>query len=351
MDGTRLMGRWEDLTGKPSPLSTPAHILQYAQEFRGGLGHIGMIGVREFILPFVGGAGGTAYGQPALDTPYLEGARAQGGLAGFMHPYTAAPRTPAAAAATLTALDLALGLGDYYDIGALYSDERGSADFYYRLLNAGFLVPATGGTDNFSDVFLDPPPGSDRTFAHLAGPLTLQNWTDAVKRGRTFFSSGPLLFLQVEGREPGDEIAVAETAPAAMRVKVDLVSIAPVDTLEILVNGEVARTVAMADPRRATFEGSVDVPLGGWVAARASGPKSKYLGDDYAFAQTSAVFVVRGGRRFIKASDVQFLSETVDAIWTRVVRSRWRSNADRDAFRAAVDRAKAFYQKLTGEAR
>ena len=36
-----------------------------------------------------------------------------------MHPYTSAPRTPANAAATLIALDLALGLGDYYDIGAL----------------------------------------------------------------------------------------------------------------------------------------------------------------------------------------------------------------------------------------
>ena len=351
MDGTRLMGRWDDLTGRPSPLSTPAHILQYAQEFRGGLGHIGLIGLREFILPFVGGAGGTAYGQPSLDNAYLEGVRAQGGLGGFMHPYTSAPRTPAAAASTLTALDLALGLGDYYDIGALYSDERGSADFYYRLLNAGFRVPATGGTDNFSDVFLDPPPGSDRTFAHLTGPLNLQNWTDAVRRGRTFFSTGPLLFLQVDGREPGDEIARSTNAPAAMRVTVELHSIAPVDTIEILVNGEVARTVPIADPLRVTFEGSVDVPLGGWVAARASGPKSPYIGDDYAFAQTSAVYIVRGGRRFLKASDVQFLAETVDAIWTRVERSRWRSAADREAFRAAVEQAKAFYQQLAGEAR
>jgi TolB protein len=310
-----------------------------------------MIGLREFILPFVGGAGGTAYGQPSLDNAYLEGVRAQGGLGGFMHPYTSAPRTPAAAASTLTALDLALGLGDYYDIGALYSDERGSADFYYRLLNAGFRVPATGGTDNFSDVFLDPPPGSDRTFAHLTGPLNLQNWTDAVRRGRTFFSTGPLLLLQVEGREPGDEIALAANAPATLRVHVELLSIAPVDTLDILVNGEVARTVPMADPLRVTFEGTVEVPLGGWVAARASGPKSKYIGDDYAFAQTSAVFVVRGGRRFVRASDVQFLADTVDAIWTRVERSRWRSDADREAFRAAVDKAKAFYQRLAGEAR
>jgi hypothetical protein len=28
MDGTRIMGRWEDLTGTPSPLSTPTHILE-----------------------------------------------------------------------------------------------------------------------------------------------------------------------------------------------------------------------------------------------------------------------------------------------------------------------------------
>lgn len=173
MDGTRLMGRWSDLTGKPHPLSTPTHILQYAQEFRGGLGHIGMIGTSEFILPFVGGQGGTAYAQPALDQPYVEGAHAQGGLAGYMHPYLTPARTPANAASTLIALDAALGLGDYYDLAALYSDELGSAEFYGWLLNAGFRIPATGGTDNFSDVWRDPPPGSARTYAHIDGPLTV----------------------------------------------------------------------------------------------------------------------------------------------------------------------------------
>jgi TolB protein len=351
MDGTRLMGRWADLTGKPHPLSTSTHILQYGEEFRGSLGHIGMVGLREFILPLVGGAGGTAYAQPSLDTIYLEGARAQGGIGGFMHPYQSAPRTPASAAATLIALDLALGLGDYYDIGALWSDELGSADFYHRLLNAGFRVPATGGTDNFSDVFLDPPPGSDRTFAHLDGPLNHQNWMTAVKRGRTFFSTGPLLFLQVDGHEPGDEIALAAAAPPVVRVRAEAVSIAPMDTLEILVNGEIVQTVRATDPVRMTFDGPIAVPLGGWVAARATGPKSKYLGDDYAFAQTSPVYVVRGGRRFVKATDVQFLADTVDAIWARVERARWRSNAERDSFRAAVDKAKAFYLKVLAEGR
>jgi len=349
MDGTRLMGRWGDLTGQLHPLSTSMHLLQYAQEFRGSLGHIGMVGLREFILPLVGGAGGTAWAQPSLDTIYLEGVRAQGGLGGFMHPYQSEPRTPAAAASTLIALDLALGLGDYYDIGALWSDERASAAFYGRLLNAGFRLAATGGTDNFSDVFLDPPPGSDRTFARLTGPLTHANWLEAIRRGRTFFSTGPLLMLQVEGRDPGDEIALAAGAPTAMRVKVDLRSIAPVESVDILVNGDVVHTERPADPKRLTFDTTVEVPAGGWVAARAIGPASKYLGDDYAFAQTSPVYVVRGGKRFVNPTDVQFLADTVDAIWTRVERARWRSDAERDTFRAAVDRAKAYYLELLAQ--
>ena len=350
MDGTRLMGRWSDLTGQPSPLSTKTHILQYAQEFRGNLGHVGMIGLKEFILPFVAGAGGTAYGQPSLDNIYLEGARAQGGLAGFMHPYTSAPKAPANAASTLIALDAALGLGDYYDIGALYSDERGSADFYYRLLNAGFRVAATGGTDNFSDVWIDPPPGSSRTFARLSGPLTLANWFEAIKRGRTYFSSGPLVRFEVDGKGPGEEIALATGAATSLRVVADVVSIAPLESIEVLVNGDLAQTVRATEPLHISFDGRIEVPQGGWVALRASGPKSPSLGDDYAFAQTTPVYVVRGGRRYLKAADVIFLSDTVRAIWSRVERSRWRSDAERDAFRAAIDKALAVYEKLRSEA-
>lgn len=80
--------------------------------------------------------------------------------------------------------------------------------------------------------------------------------------------------------------------------------------------------------------------------AVSSGPKSTYPGDDYAFAQTSPVFLVRGGRRFIKTSDVQFLADTVDVIWARVERARWRSEAERQTFRAAIVRSVAFYRTL-----
>ena len=153
--------------------------------------------------------------------------------------------------------------------------------------------------------------------------------------------------LQVDGREPGEEIAVPATAPTAMRVKADV-------TFDRA--GRHARDSRQRRdrPDRARDRSDCEWPSTARSTCRSAagsrrarrGPKSKYLGDDYAFAQTSPVYVVRGGRRFVKAADVQFLADTVDAIWTRVERARWRSDAERDAFRAAVDRARAFYQSL-----
>lgn len=350
MDGTRIQGRWEDLTGEPHPLSTATHVLQYGQEFRGALGHVAMIGTSEFILPFTAGARGTAYAQHSLDLPYIDGAHEQGGIAGHVHPYAAWPRTPEAATGTQAALNLALGRGDFYDVGALWSDELASADFYYRLLNAGFRLAATGGTDNFPDVWRDPPSGSARTYVRLDRPFSVASWMDGVRAGRTFMTTGPMLLLQVEGREPGAEIALPATASTALGVRIESTSITPIDSLQVLVNGRIVETVHATDPLRLLHDGTVEVPHGGWVAARVLGPATPYIGDDYAFAQTSPVYVVRGGRPFVSAEDVDFLHRTVDAIWERVADSNWRTEEAREEFFGAVQQAREVYRRLAAEA-
>jgi hypothetical protein len=246
---------------------------------------------------------------------------------------------------------VALGRGDFFDVVSIASLEAESAAIYYRLLNCGFRIAATGGTDNFSDVFRDPPPGSARTFARIDGPLSVASWLDAVRRGRTFMSTGPLLLLDVDGRQPGDEIALAADAPARLRVRVEALSIAPLDSLQILVNGEVVRNIAAGDDRtRIGFDGDLDIPHGGWIAARALGPPSPLLGDDYAFAHTGPVYVTRGGRGYIDADDVRFLAATVAAIWSRVEETRWRSPEERAHFRAAVDSALAVYDRIDSAA-
>lgn len=349
MDGTRIMGRWADLTGKPSPLSTPQYILQYGEEFRGSLGHISILGISRFILPFTAGVRGTAYAQPALDASYIDSAHAQGGIAGFPHPYYSLVTSPSQAASTLIPVDAALGKGDYYDIGAVWSDEYSSAEMYYRLLNCGFRLPATSGTDNFSDVWRDPPPGADRTYVHVKGPLTLASWFAGIKSGHTFGSTGPLVFLNVAGREAGDEIDVAANGARALNVHAEATSIAPMSRLDIIVNGKVVDSVlasSHSDSLRMTFNGSVPIPEGGWIAARVIGPSSRYVTDSYAFAQTSPVYVVRGGRRYTSAEDAHFLGAAVDAIWAHVEHSPWRSNEERDRFHSELTRARAVYTRI-----
>jgi len=350
MDGTRIMGRWSDLTGKPSPLSTPQYILQYGEEFRGSLGHISILGIHKFILPFTAGVRNTAYAQPELDAKYIDEAHAQGGIAGFPHPYITPTARPEQVASTLIPVDVALGKGDYYDIGAIWSDEMSSAELYYRLLNCGFRIAATSGTDNFSDVWRDPPPGSDRTYVHVRGPLTLASWFAGIKAGHTFGTTGPLLFLDVNGHEPGDEIALKASDSPALHVRVNATSIAPLERLDIIVNGAVARTVHASDSSRIVFDDTISVPQGGWVAARVIGPSSRYVGDSYAFAQTSPVYVVRNGRRFTSAEDARFLSQAVEAVWTRVERAQWRTPAERDRFHAAIEQARGVYDRIAEQA-
>lgn len=359
MDGTRLMGRWADLTGEPHPLSTQTHLLQFAQEFRGSLGHIGLLGVARYVLPLIGGAGSTPYAQTASDLPYLDGARAQGGIAGFMHPYLNAGRDAAGWAGSLIPVDVALGRGDFYDVASLYSDELASAEMYYRLLNCGFRLPATGGTDNFPDVWRDPPPGTDRTYARVEGPLSLPNWLEAVKAGRTFATTGPLITdFSVDGRGPGEELRLPASAPATPAVRISVDSIAPFDRVEIIVNGAIARAFPMSEaagrtPGRDTFgftfAGSVPLPDGGWIAVRVVGPPSRRVADSYAFAQSSPVYVVREGRSpWVSTADAAFLADVVAAIRTRVDRAEWRSEAGRAAFLAELDAAREMYLRLAG---
>ena len=143
----------------------------------------------------------------------------------------------------------------------------------------------------------------------------------------------------------GDELALPATAPATVRVRAEAISISPLDSLQIIVNGKTVKNVIASDSLRIVFDEQVAIPEGGWIAVRVLGPSHRYVTDSYAFAQSTPVYVVRGGRKFVVAEDGRFLADVVSAIWTRAERSRWRTPAERERFKAAVDQAKAVYEQ------
>ena len=363
MDGTKLMGRWDDLTGEPYELSTNNRILYYTQEFRGSYGHVALLGLQRFIMPLLGGARRTPYAPDVLKLAHIDAAYEQGGIAGFVHPYNGPVDTPQRAAGTDIPVHVALGRGDFFDVVSIASLEMESAEMYYRLLNCGFRLAATGGTDNFSDVWLDPSGGTARTYVHVDGapPLTFGAWLDAVRDERTFGTNGPLLFLEVGHEalgpetmvEPGDEI-ILETADATtLSVRLAVASMAPLERVEIVVNGAVAHTWEATDfaADRATgtwqLAASLELPGSGWIAARAIGPPSEYVGDAFPFAQTSPVYVVRDGITYTSTADARFLLETINLLWERVnQRDAFNTDAERRDYFDAIEEARAVFQRI-----
>ncbi|MCH7825346.1 MAG: CehA/McbA family metallohydrolase [Acidobacteria bacterium] len=363
MDGTKIMGRWDDLTGEPYELSTNDRILYYTQEFRGSYGHVALLGLQRFIMPLLGGARGTPYAPDVLKLAPIDAAYEQGGIAGFVHPYNGPVDTPQRAASADIPVHVALGRGDFFDVVSIASLEMESAEMYYRLLNCGFRLAATGGTDNFSDVWLDPSGGTARTYVHVDGapPLTFGAWLDAVRDERTFGTNGPLLFLAVGHAvlgaetmvEPGGEIILETADDTTLNVRLAVASIAPLERVEIVVNGAVAHTWEATDfaADRATgawqLTTSIELPGSGWIAARAVGPPSEYVGDAFPFAQTSPVYVVREGVTHTSVEDARFLLETINVLWDRVdQRDAFNTDAERRDYFDAIEAARAVFQRI-----
>ena len=350
VDGTNVQGRLEDLTGEDHPLSTARHILHYSEEYRSSLGHLALLGVSRMLYPISSAIRGTSM---ALPWPPLfqmaERARRAGAVVGIPHPYY--PEMAAASIegvreggrATEIPVDVALGTMDYYDISCIWSEDKLAAEIYYKLLNSGFKLPVAGGTDSFSDVPRNPPLGTSRTFVRVDGRLTFDKWIAGLKAGRSVATNGPLLTLSVDDHEIGEEILL--DAAAKLRVQTRVMSYALVDRLELVVNGEVVESSAGG-----FIDLNLPVTTTSWIAARAIGPAHPLVGDSYAFAHTSPVYVRIGDTRLEGKDDRLFFARYIRELKEHIRSLPWRDPARLETYLDAYDRAiEAFSPSQTSE--
>src|SRR4029450_2024285 len=131
-----------------------------------------------------------------------------------------------------------------------------SVRLWYRLLNCGFRLPATAGTDVFLNRIGSNLPGGDRVYIHLDGPLTYESWIASLKAGRSFVTSGPMLEFTVNGSEPGNGLKLGQKP--TVRVKAKARSQFPLTRAEVVHNGRVVATAALSDDR---LTGTLDQEL------------------------------------------------------------------------------------------
>ena len=125
--------------------------------------------------------------------------------------------------------------------------------------------------------------------------MNLPNYLEAVRRGRSFVTNGPLIRFSAAGTEAGGVISTA--ANQQIEWKLEAVSSAPVEKIEILVNGKVEWSgQGLNEAGRKTFAGKIKAPPGGWIAARIYGGTTRPpMADSYPFAHTAPIWFGRVG--------------------------------------------------------
>jgi hypothetical protein len=195
--------------------------------------------------------------------------------------------------------------------------ERGWIDYgfqnYYALLNCGFRLQPTAGTASG----VHPVPlGFGRVYVHCPEGFSYDAWLQGLRTGRSFVSTGPMLLVQVNGQDPGHVFQQREGQTRDYRLNGAVLSEQPLDRIEIIINGEVARTIKPANQKgeRQAFESKFAegflVDSSSWVAVRCfeDRPQGRVR-----FAHSSPVHMEVAGKPLRpRRVEVEFLSKRVE---------------------------------------
>jgi len=165
-------------------------------------------------------------------------------------------------------------------------------DHYYFFLDLGIKLTALAGSDfpwcgqGFAQI------GNARFYTYAGTPLTFANWLNALKNGRTFVSTGPMLLLKVNDRLPGDTLDVAPGS----RIQVTAEAFGeatqvPLHSLEIIAHGKVLARSDGKDPAHLAVNLELPVQHGMWIAAKCdAGPGQ--------VAHTTPIYITVNGGSF-----------------------------------------------------
>jgi hypothetical protein len=344
--------------GKPHKLSAGDHILRWGEEYRNDFyGHLCMYGITELVPPIYSGF---RLSEHPHDVPAnsvaADHCHSVGGTLSYAHPLFGSGDLDRvfSHARTVEAkelpVDVALGKIDALDVMSYPGVELDTARLWYRLLNCGFRLPATAGTDTFMNLagngrFSNPPAGN-RVFVQVEGEFTTDSWCEGVRRGRTFVTNGPMLRFSVDGegigaaleRMPGNEVVIEGEAR----------SYVPIERLELVVNGDVVALGEVKEHgKRASLRHAFRTDSSCWIALRALGPTGPDVLGGELFAHTSPVYVTVEGAKVERRGDAAYFVEWINRLIAMCdEHGRYVSEAGREQVTQLFRRAQEHYRNI-----
>ncbi|HUQ90283.1 MAG TPA: CehA/McbA family metallohydrolase [Bryobacteraceae bacterium] len=341
--------------GGAHPVSTRAKgpLLVLGEEYRPPFwGHVFFIGLRDHLIsPFTAGYQGSALESlyPS-NTDMFRKAMEQGAAVGYVHAFGGErdPLKGSLGGAKGFAVDAALGTTHAVEWS---SSSRGTLGVWHHALNNDLRVAPVGGEDANTSLHRHTMAGSVRTYAYVGSRFTAENWIDAIKQGRTFFSNGPLVDFRINQQLPGENIHLAAEG-GEVTIQARAWSWQPLTRVVIHHNGKVWKEIPLSGDRKtATFEVRHKVAGSGWFALTAEGPQmSLPVEPSYPQAGTNAIRVYVGDRKIRNKESAQYFLAWLDKL--RELAAGWKgwgSQQEQDHVFAQIEEARKKYQQLDRE--
>ena len=159
---------------------------------------------------------------------------------------------------------------------------------WFLLLNHGYHIAATGSSDATFDRPGGGVPGKVRMYTRLDSDVEMPLVASAIRAGRSFVTSGPLLVLEIGGRTSGSVVTLpTPTQKGSIRAWADRLN-----RVELIRNGTIVR-VFDAAAGKTEFSADFDISETGsaWYIARC------YGSDEMQVAITNPVWFEPRGRQ------------------------------------------------------
>lgn len=333
----------------PITQKDPSVKVMVGEEYRPPFyGHIFMIGLREnLISPFVTGYEGT--GIESLypsNTDMFRKAIHQGAVTGYVHPFAgdADPLETGLGVAKGFPVDAALGTTHCLEWS---NSSRAELAVWHHALNNDLRITPTGGEDSISNLHNSKLVGSVRTYAYLGSNVSGPAFVDALKVGKTFFTSGPLLDLKINGKIPGEEIKLPASG-GTISLTANVMSVTPLTKAVIYNNGKILKEIPLsADKLSATLTEKIPVTGSGWFTIYTEGAPTPFLDTTYPQASTNAIRVYVGDQKIRNKESAEYFIKWIDKLHDMAdVWAMWRSQKEKDHVYVQFKEARAIYESF-----
>jgi len=215
---------------------------------------------------------------------------------------------------------------------------------YYMFLNCGIKLAASGGS---AMGVMRLPLGYNRTYIKVEEPFSVENMLKALAAGRTFATSGPLIFFTVNGKECGETIQINSGEDLTLNISARLRSIEPIESFEIIHNGKILKKLDLqgnipGPVLKEEINLNFKPPKSGWLAARAV-----YFNQNRFVRQahTSPVTIVVDKQPLSSSEDARQLIGWINRlIKIQKSENRYRTEEERKEVLDIYMQAKQFYQ-------